>query len=164
MSMLCHEEGMVSDVLPGNRVQVTVQRSEACNSCSAKGACRTLGGQTGNLLLALDNTVNAEPGDQVRITIEESALVKASLVLYLVPALGLVGGALGGSLVAGKTGWDNDGTAVVGSLVGLVFGLFMSWLMGKRMAAGKTFIPRLTAITSRGAAKKGEDDGGRLKL
>jgi sigma-E factor negative regulatory protein RseC len=152
MSMLCHEEGTVSGVLPGNRVQVTVQRSEACHSCSAKGACQTLGGQTGDLALTLDNTVNAEPGDQVRITIEESALVKASLVLYLVPALCLIGGALGGTLIAGKTGWDNDGTALLGSLVGLVVGLFMSWLMGKRMAAGKTFIPRLTAVTRKSPA------------
>jgi sigma-E factor negative regulatory protein RseC len=154
MSMLCHEEGMVSGVLPGNRVKVTVQRSEACHSCSAKGACQTLGGQTGDLLLTLDNTVNAEPGDQVRITIEESALVKASLVLYLVPALGLVGGALGGSVIAGKTGWDADGTALTCSLVGLVFGLFISWFIGKRMAAGKTFTPRLTAVTSRGVAQE----------
>ncbi len=143
---------MVSGVLPGNRVQVTVQRSEACHSCSAKGACQTLGGQTGDLALTLDNTVNAEPGDQVRITIEESALVKASLVLYLVPALCLVGGALVGTLIAGKIGWDSDGTALLGSLVGLVVGLFMSWAMGKRMAAGKTFIPRLTAVTRKSPA------------
>jgi sigma-E factor negative regulatory protein RseC len=154
MSMSCHEEGMVSGVLPGNRIQVTVRRSEACHSCSAKGACQTLGGQTEDLLLALDNTVNAEPGDQVRITIEESALVKASLVLYLVPALGLIGGALVGTLLAGKTGWDNDGTSLVGSLVGLVLGLFTSWAMGKRMATHKAFKPRLTAVTSRGAATK----------
>ncbi len=138
---------MVSGVLPGNRIQVTVQRSEACHSCSAKGACQTLGGQTGDLLLALDNSVNADLGDQVRITIEESALVKASLVLYLVPALGLVGGAIGGSAIAAWMGWDNDGTALMGSLIGLVVGLFMSWAMGKRMATGKTFIPRLTGVT-----------------
>ena len=152
MSVLCHEEGMVSGVLPGNRVKVTVQRSEACHSCSAKGACQTLGGQTADLALILDNTVNAEPGDQVRITIEESALVKASLVLYLIPALCLVGGALVGSLLAGKTGGDSNSTALVGSLVGLVLGLFMSWAMGKRMASGKTFIPRLTAVTKKSPA------------
>jgi sigma-E factor negative regulatory protein RseC len=149
MATTCHEEAMVTGDAPGGRVQVTVERGEACHSCAAQGACKALGGQTRDIVLIVDNDLRAAPGDRVRLTMAESALVKASAVLYLLPALGLIGGAAGGWAVGQSLGWQADPPAIVGALAGLVVGLLLGRLLGGRMARNKTFVPRLTAITGR---------------
>ena len=149
MATTCHEEATVTGNAPGGRIQVTVERGEACHACQAKGACQALGGQTRDIVLTVDNELDAAPGDRVRITMAETAVIKASLVLYLFPALGLVGGAAVGWALAGPMGWSNDPPAILGALGGLVLGFVASWLVGSRMARNKTFAPRLTAITGR---------------
>jgi sigma-E factor negative regulatory protein RseC len=149
MTTTCHEEATVTGEVPGGRVQVTVERGEACHSCAAKGACKALGGQTKDIVLVVDNDLDAGPGDRVRITMAESAVLKASLVLYLFPALGLIGGAAGGWALARVQAWASDPSAIVGALVGLVVGFAVSRLVGGRMSRNKAFSPRLTAITGR---------------
>jgi len=149
MATTCHEEATVTGDAPGGRIQVTVERGEACHACQARGACQTLGGQTKDIVLLVDNELNATPGDRVRITMAETAVIKASAVLYLFPALGLIGGAAAGWSIGSAQGWETDPSAVVGALGGLVLGFFVSWLVGSRMSRNKAFAPRLTAITGR---------------
>ena len=149
MATTCHEEGTVTGDAAGGRVQVTVERGEACHSCQAKGACQALGGQTKDIVLLVDNDLGASPGDRVRITMAETAVIKASAVLYLFPALGLIGGAAAGWAIGSSQGWSSDPSAVLGALGGLVLGFFASWLVGSRMSRDKAFSPRLTAITGR---------------
>ena len=149
MGTTCHEEATVTGDAPGGRIQVTVERGEACHACQAKGACQALGGQTKDIVLLVDNELNAGPGDRVRITMAETAVIKASLVLYLFPALGLIGGAAAGWAIGSSQGWATDPSAIFGALGGLVLGFFVSWLVGSRMSRDKAFAPRLTAITGR---------------
>jgi len=52
--------------------------------------------------------------------LEEAALLRASLLLYLLPVLGLIGGALGGAALAG-TG-AGDWLAILGGALGLAAG------------------------------------------
>jgi sigma-E factor negative regulatory protein RseC len=156
MSATCHEEGMVSALIPGDRARVTIERSEACHSCSAKGACQALGGQTKDLELVVDNAIGARPGDRVQLTLAESAVLKASATLYLLPALGLVGGAGGGWALAQRMAWSSDPASIAGAAIGLVLGLLMARLVGARLSRDRAFIPRLTAITGRAPAA--EDD------
>ena len=158
MSNSCHEEGLVSGIAPGGMVQVTVERGEAFGSCEMIGACRVLGRQKSELELVLENPVRAQPGDRVRITIQESAVVGASAVLYLVPAVCLILGAAAGYLLADARGWQVDPASSVGAVSGLVFGMFLSWLIGKKLSTRKIFTPTPTAVTHRpgsGAAGPG---------
>lgn len=149
MATTCHEEATVTGTAPGGRVQVTVARGEACHACAAKGACQALGGQTKDIVLLVDNDLDAGPGDRVRITMAESAVVKASAVLYLLPALGLIGGATGGWGLALSRGWQADPPAIIGALAGLIVGFALSRLVGGRMSRRRAFAPRMTAITGR---------------
>jgi len=150
MATTCHEEATVTGEAPGGKIQVTVERGEACHACAAQGACKALGGQTRDIVLLVDNDVGAAPGDRVRITMAESAVLKASFVLYLLPALGLIGGAAGGWAVAQTQGWQTDPPAIVGALAGLILGFALGRLVGARMARDRAFSPRLTAVIGRG--------------
>jgi sigma-E factor negative regulatory protein RseC len=155
MSETCHEEGTVTGMGPGELVEVTVERGEACGSCEARGACQTLGGQTKDLIVLAQNRAGAVEGDRVRLTLEESAVVKASAVLYLVPAIGLIAGAAAGYAIASGRGWDVNATSAIGCLTGMISGFLVSRTMGKRMTTRGTFVPRITAITSQAVVKAG---------
>jgi sigma-E factor negative regulatory protein RseC len=60
-------------------------------------------------------------GDEVMIGIEENALVKGSLAVYMVPLLLMFGGALTGELITHR-----EGLTILFSVLGLLGGL--AWL------------------------------------
>jgi len=149
MSSECHETATVTSVINDNRVQVVVQRSEACGACSARGACQALGGQTKDFLLELDNTVGAKVGDVVRLTLSEGAIIQASAILYLIPAIGLLALALTGSALAPAMGMQSDQGAVIGALAGLVVGFALSWITARSVEKNRKTIPVITQVVSR---------------
>ena len=65
MSDACQEFGTVTRIIRPNRAIVTVRRAEACQSCSVKGACSALGGQTTDMVLEAENEVQAQPVSEV---------------------------------------------------------------------------------------------------
>ena len=142
----CHETAAVTKILSDNRVQVVVQRSEACGACSAKGACQALGGQTKDFFLELDNPLGAHEGDTVRLTISESAVIKASAILYLLPALCLIGFALLGNAMSSRLSVSSDGGAVIGALAGLGIGFFATWAMARRAEKDRRIVPVITSV------------------
>ncbi|MFT6310978.1 MAG: sigma-E factor negative regulatory protein RseC [Porticoccus sp.] len=105
---------------------VETSRQTACGSCSAQKGCGT------SLLAKLFPNrqhfvrVLAEPGQilpleigqEVTLEVSDSLIVKASLIMYVVPiALLLIGAAIG------DTKGASDGYAILGGLIGLFGGL-----------------------------------------
>jgi sigma-E factor negative regulatory protein RseC len=149
MSVECHEQGTVSRVLKSKKAVVTVGRGDACGACAAKGACQTLGGPSKILEVEVDNQLGANPGDVVQLTMQESAVIKASAILYLVPALGLIFGASAGYVIAQKLEYQSDPLSILGAFTGMGLGLLLSYLLGKRAAKLNTITPLLTRIIKR---------------
>jgi len=147
----CNEEATVAALQPDGRARVTIQRGEACHACAARGTCQTLGGRTSDFEILVDNEIGAAPGDRVVLTLAESAVIKASAVLYLLPAAGLLGGAFGGHRLAVSAGWATDPGAIAGCLAGLAAGLLASRLVSRALEKKKTFVPRMTRIVGRAA-------------
>ena len=149
MSSECHETATVTKILSDNRVQVVVKRSEACGACAAKGACQALGGQTKDFFIELDNPIGAQCGDTVRITISESAVIRASAILYLLPAVSLLLFALVGHSLATQLKIGNDLAAVLGALVGLVVGFGATWIVSKFAVTHQNSGPVITCVVNR---------------
>ena len=86
----------------GRRVELELLRANACGDCELSQGCGT--GAIGRLLgrrsrpLVIQTDLDCEIGDEVVVTLPESALVKSSLLLYGLPLLGLVFGGLIASL------------------------------------------------------------------
>ena len=82
----------------GNQVQLELQRSSACDNCELSKGCGT--GALGRLIgrrsrpLTLETDQDCKAGDTVILELPESALVRASLMLYGLPLIGLVVGGL----------------------------------------------------------------------
>lgn len=130
---MIHETGTVISV-SGDEAWVQTIRESACQSCKARHGCgqKALAGMSGgqSRQIRVTNTLNARPGDQVTVAIEESALLRASLLVYAVPLLLMViATGLTGLLLPGR-----DGLAVVAALVGLGIGLWLAGQVSRRDA------------------------------
>jgi len=128
----------------GNQVWVQTIRLGACQSCSARQGCgqRALASVTSGRAnqILVDNHLNARVGDEVTISITESALLHASLWVYAVPLSALlVGAVLGHQLAPGS-----DGLAILLAGLGLGFGFLL--VHRHQRSAGSRFQPQLQGI------------------
>lgn len=122
---------------------VQADRKSSCSACS-ENSCGTsvlanFFGQKAPLYRA-SNEVGARVGDRVVVGMNESALFKGTLLLYLFPLLLLFAGAVVGGALA-VTADVKDGYSVAGAFIGLVAGfLGLKWVSPK-MGLGSQFQP-----------------------
>jgi sigma-E factor negative regulatory protein RseC len=94
----------------------------------AKGGCGTallaqMFSQKPRAPLRVANPIDARIGERVIVGVEEGSLLRATLLVYLLPlALFLAGASAGGQAA------DGDAPAVLGGLAGL----FLGWLAARR--------------------------------
>lgn len=137
------ETGRVVAVGKGN-AWVQAIRASACESCSARSGCgqRVLAaassGRANQVLVG--NNLGARVGDQVTVAVSESALLSASLLVYALPLLLLVLGAMAGQQ------WysGGDAGAIAGSAVGLAAGFAIARFVQAR--SSERYQPTLIRI------------------
>jgi sigma-E factor negative regulatory protein RseC len=131
---MIEEEGIVKRVWD-RKALVLTERKGQCGQCKARGCCEMLGGGKEMLSEAL-NPIGAKTEDIVKIGIPSGTVTKASLVVYMIPAVGIVGGASLGYYIGKLYGFDSDLPTLIGSLAGLgismIFVRLLSNVLGKR--------------------------------
>jgi sigma-E factor negative regulatory protein RseC len=121
-------------------------RNSACQSCSIRQGCgqRVLasatGGRASQVLVA--NTVLAEVGDEVTLGIDEQALLGASLLVYALPLLLMVGASIAGHQLSG----GQDLAAMAGAFTGLTAGFLLSRKL--QGIQGNRYEPKLLRVNS----------------
>lgn len=134
--------------LKGDLAVVRFVRSDACGHCNA---CFHLGSNEADL--EIQNTLDAQVGDVVAIELRGKSMVRASLLLYGVPLLGLLLGVLAGSQ------WGDLYGAVGGLLLcGGTF--FILRGLEPRFSRMTEFKPRIVEIVERGR-EGGQEAAGR---
>ncbi|MFA6051651.1 MAG: SoxR reducing system RseC family protein [Methylobacter sp.] len=123
------EELAVVVKIENHQVWVESGANSACGGCLQKASCATnaVGSVLKKKSVPVDSDIQLKTGDQVMVAIDESLLLRASLLLYLVPLIALFTG-------AGMADWLLDnmlyadlwiaGSAVLSFLVSL-------WLINK---------------------------------
>lgn len=125
---MIEEQARVVDVR-GDVATVTTVRHSACGSCDAKRGCGT--SLLSNwfpqrrLTFVVNNAIGARPGDTVVVGLDEGRLQRASLMLYGLPLLGLLVGAVGGESIYRWMAWHPELGAVMGGLFGLTAALVL---------------------------------------
>ncbi len=133
---LMFETGVVV-ALKGRMAQVRTLQQDACTGCSAKGACHSMGGGKERQVMAL-NEAQASTGDQVVLAIPRQGVVGASFLVYLMPVLALIAGALLGQRLGPGWGLGPEGGAIIGA--GVLFAAawltlrFIDRAMGRKSA------------------------------
>lgn len=115
--------------LQGRTAHVKIKRSSQCASCACAGLCSPFGKEW--MTVAADNTLGAAAGQKVRITYRVEGEVKASFILYIIPVMALLLGAVIGNSI---DPFNNTDLSAV--LTGLSF-VAMSFLLIRKYAAWK---------------------------
>jgi sigma-E factor negative regulatory protein RseC len=141
---LNEEEGVVTEVR-GEKALVKTDRHSMCVQCVAKGYCQMLGGGK-EMLSEARNPIGAQPGDIVKIGIPEGIVAKASFVVHMIPAIGLVGGSVVGYFAGKSSGVDFNLTTLVGCLAGLGLSLIMVRLLSNILGERPSYQPEIITI------------------
>ncbi|MDA0423652.1 SoxR reducing system RseC family protein [Stutzerimonas frequens] len=119
------EEIAVVSAVEADSVRVTAARTSACAQCASKSNCsqgvlsQWGQGKTVEIEILNPDALPVRPGQQVMIGLEEDSLVRASLLVYLLPlALLVVGALLGAALELME--WQQVVLAMLSMAVGFV--------------------------------------------
>jgi sigma-E factor negative regulatory protein RseC len=119
------------------------ERKSSCSGCSESN-CGTsvLAGFFGQKtpLYRARNEVGAKVGDRVVVGMNESALFKGTLLLYMLPLLLLFVGAVAGGALA-DTADVSESYSVMGAVIGLAVGFLGLKAISARAGLGKLFQP-----------------------
>lgn len=114
-----------------------IVRQTACGLCGQTRGCgnsiwgKLFGHKSANF--KAQNLINAKVGDSVIVGIDESALMKSALLLYIVPLVTMFFGTILASRVVGSE---------AASLLGAVMGLLLGFVWVKGHTAGGTYFQR----------------------
>ena len=110
-----------------NKATLEIERRTACGLCGQKRGCgnATWGKLLGHKSHAFeaDNPINANVGDSVIVGIDEHAMLKSVFLLYVVPLLGLLIGA-----VLADIFFKNEFFVILSAASGLTIGFL--WVKG----------------------------------
>ena len=89
------EELAVVVKIENHQVWVEGGQNSACSGCQQKASCTTnvLGSVLKKKSVPVDSDIQLKTGDEVMVAIDESLLLRASLLLYLLPLIALFTGA-----------------------------------------------------------------------
>ncbi|WP_340123401.1 SoxR reducing system RseC family protein [Methylobacter svalbardensis] len=89
------EELAVVVKIENHQVWVESGANSACGGCLQKASCTTnaIGSVLKKKSVPVDSDIQLKTGDEVMVAIDENLLLRASLLLYLVPLIALFAGA-----------------------------------------------------------------------
>ena len=116
--------------IDNDQVLLEAQSQSSCNACAARQGCGTsvLSKWVGRKFTRFKapNTVNARVGEVVVVGLAEDALLKGSLLVYLLPLIGMIIFALvADSLIAAETA-SRDLLVVLAAVLGFFVASFVS--------------------------------------
>lgn len=113
---------------------VEIHRASACGSCQSQTSCGSaaLAQLWGNKSLRARalSTLTLQPGDSVVVGMADGVLVRGALLVYLLPIVLLIAGALVAQLSFAAAGEE---VVIVCAALGLVLGLLMVRIMAQRL-------------------------------
>jgi len=103
---MIEEEGIVAEI-EGDIARVSLLKKSACESCSASGVCHP--GDADKSFMEAANPLGAVKGQRVKVVVAPQVYLKASIILYGIPMVVFVGGAiLGKNLAIAYSGEANS--------------------------------------------------------
>ena len=140
------EYGTIVELKSAEIAVVLCQKQSACQHCPSSGACQ-IGDDGKSMLVEAFNAIGAEVGDRVKVETSTKHFLQSSFVLYIVPIIGLLIGAIAGQLIGENlnTGLDPK---LLSALIGVAFlvGTFLCIRVGTRALKRELFMPRITAV------------------
>ena len=133
----------------GGKILVESMPDTGCASCAARETCLT-GAEQRRRAVWMEDRLGARVGDEVAYTINPRGTVIASLVLYLLPVLLLITGAILGPPLLEGWGPDSDLASALGGGAGLLLAVILIRLFTLVTRNNDFFSPVPVEIESKG--------------
>lgn len=125
--MTMTKEGLVLENNNGN-LKIKVDRNSACGSCAASGSCA----ERKTTIIEIFSADNINKGDKVILESDAEEINKISALVYIIPVILVMIGAIAPSFLLKDTGYDIN----LISLGSVIFMLALSVLYIKRLDKG----------------------------
>ncbi len=133
------EEQVLVVAVEGDQLLLEAQVQSSCGGCAAKKGCGTalLSQVVGKKFtqFKVKNTINARAGDRIIIGLPEQALLTGSLVMYLLPLLGMIVLALIADAILAADAVARDMSVALSAFSGFGLGMLMArFLLSSRQS------------------------------
>lgn len=135
--------------LKGKMVAVVLcQKGSFCKNCASMQSCQ-VSDDNRSMLVEAHNIIGAAVGDRVRLVTSSRSFLQSSFMLYIVPLIALVIGAVAGHAVGERMAAGPDPN-LLAALIGTAFlvGSFFVIRIGSRAIPKEAFMPRIVEILS----------------
>lgn len=140
---MIEEQALVLTESKRGYVDVKIHRQSACESCKLKSGCGqsalTKMSSTNCIEFSVLNSINAKPGDLVYLSISEQGLLSASLLMFLMPLLLMLGTSV---FVKAVLSWP-DGLVALSGLVALLCGFLYARYYAQSHLEDERFKPEI---------------------
>ncbi len=139
------EQGVVVENR-GATVLIKTERKSACESCASKKSCHSI--SETEMLIEAENPVGAGVGDMVIYEIGAGSVIKAGMLLYLVPLLSFILGVVLGQGASGRffAGHNPDLVAGLSGALFLAAAFVGLKLYGRRFERDKAYRPHVLRV------------------
>ena len=143
---MIEENGTVVELKGKATAVVMCRKSSLCEHCATSGSCM-LGDDNHTRLIEVMNGLGAEVGDHVRIATTTRSFLQSSFLLYIVPLIALVIGALVGKAVGEKLDVGLEAN-LLSAIFGVFFmiGSFVILRVGSSALSKEAYMPKIVAI------------------
>ena len=138
------EKGIV-DKTENGFAWVKAQRKSACGTCASKSNCGLIDGGS-QMLVKTTNAIGAKKGDSVEFYITPGLNLKCTFIIYIIPVLGLLVGALSAAPLTELLGLNATVGMVVFTLLFFVLAVGLSKKMISRIVSQHRFLPNIKRI------------------
>lgn len=143
---MAFEEGLVTAVSDDGTATVRVARTEACEGCSSRGVCQSVGN---DMEVAALNNIDAGPGDRVVVAMSTGSIVKATALLYVVPIIAMIAGAGIGEWLGPMVGVSSATAAACLSFGALGLTIWIVRGRANRLSQREQYQPRVHRVIER---------------
>ena len=134
------EETAIVSSVDGDYVFLETQNSASCGNCSSKSGCGNVSSiftlKTRNKL-KINNTLKLKEGDSVIVALATDKLLKATVIMYLLPILSMFAFSLLAKLFLGET------ASILMGLTGLFLGILWVKKFTQQSETAQQFQPKL---------------------
>ena len=142
-----NQQGYIIEIVDNKTAKLKMQRHSACASC---GKCQTLSSESKEILVEVDNSIGAKPGDHVEVNMENMNVLKATALAYVVPLIFLLVGTIVSYFMLDMI-ISTQGIIVelISGIIGIIL-MLLSYVILKRNDSkfrdSRKFIPVITKI------------------
>ena len=145
---MARKTGRVRSVDKDGWAMVVTEKGDACTNCESAQFCHSLA-NCSLMETRVLNRARAGVGDRVTISLSSESVFKSALILYILPTMGLLIGAAGGSGIHKYLGLTETGAAIAMGFAGLILGFAIARWISKRQTADSKLTPVITAVIQR---------------